>query len=677
MSNTSYKAVIKKGSYTAKGFGPGLDLETALIDFMLSKGLATNPSGDSCTLVCCGGSGGGGGFTNLSWSRTDTTVTVISDTGSDAVLPFATETQAGVMTADDKIKLDSLGATTGTPNELAFFDGSGTLNSYGQSYTDGNTMFLRVPNSVRTSARSPYNSDAPLFLRHVGNGNLDIRFGYEGIDIFKEVIAPTFSRNSAGFIFQQTYTSAGTTVRTPLVGDFLSFMGSRITKNSLSPFDPYYDGSSQYIFSLEVSSINGGTHEVGTTLKLYTRKNTDPINTTMGGNAFLIGDENGDITLPYYPFGRDDAGSPTNILSTDTNGKIISNPVTIFAQKALNEIITGAWTFNQNVTIPLTPINPTDAVSKSYVDSLSFGLVKHYVNLATTANITLSGEQTIDGVLTSASRVLVHNQTLQQNNGVYLTAAGAWTRVTDVNDASKTNHALVIVISGSANASTFWTTAADIVTIGTDNQIWVDVNPPFNLIAGTGCVLTGNILDVQGTSGRIVANANSLDLIPTAVTIGSYGTSNLIPTFTVDTYGRLTAAGSIAVSISNNTLNQLSDVNIVAPTNGQVLTYDIGTSMWINTTISTAAQEGFINGFVGATIDLDANVGNVKDYNGNNIAVTLSAILYKNEFYRNGVRQRLTGTLTTRGYTLNLGTNSVTFNPALVSTDEIYIQIRN
>lgn len=49
-----------------------------------------------------------GGATNLTFSRDGTTVTVESSTGTDAVLPAATTSLAGVMSAADKSKLDGI-----------------------------------------------------------------------------------------------------------------------------------------------------------------------------------------------------------------------------------------------------------------------------------------------------------------------------------------------------------------------------------------------------------------------------------------------------------------------------------------------------------------------------------------------------------------------------------------
>ena len=56
--------------------------------------------------------------TNLTTSTSATTLTVNSDTGTDAILPAATTSVAGVMTATDKTKLDGIasGATANSPD---------------------------------------------------------------------------------------------------------------------------------------------------------------------------------------------------------------------------------------------------------------------------------------------------------------------------------------------------------------------------------------------------------------------------------------------------------------------------------------------------------------------------------------------------------------------------------
>src|SRR6202008_4842800 len=95
------------------------------------------------------------------------------------------------------------------------------------------------------------------------------------------------------------------------------------------------------------------------------------------------------------------------------------------------------------------PTTGTDAANKQYVDGVAAGArdPKDAVRAATTANITLSAPQTIDGVaLIAGDRVLVKDQTTGQNNGIYIVQTGAWTRATDADtDAEVTNGMLVPV----------------------------------------------------------------------------------------------------------------------------------------------------------------------------------------------------------------------------------------
>lgn len=111
------------------------------------------------------------------------------------------------------------------------------------------------------------------------------------------------------------------------------------------------------------------------------------------------------------------------------------------------------------------------------IDGLSAALaIKAPVRVATTANITLSGEQTIDGIaVVENNRVLVKNQTNTVNNGIYICETTAWTRAKDF-DGSRDAIAgtLVHVRVGTIFANSIWrlTTSSDPVVFGTDNITW-------------------------------------------------------------------------------------------------------------------------------------------------------------------------------------------------------------
>lgn len=111
---------------------------------------------------------------------------------------------------------------------------------------------------------------------------------------------------------------------------------------------------------------------------------------------------------------------------------------------------------------------------------------KDEVDVATTANIVLSGEQTIDGVLTSASRVLVKNQTLGATNGIYVTAAGAWSRSTDADTSAEvTSGMTTLVLSGTVNANIIYSLVTpDPITLGTTSLTFQGVASSFPAFTG-------------------------------------------------------------------------------------------------------------------------------------------------------------------------------------------------
>ena len=157
------------------------------------------------------------------------------------------------------------------------------------------------------------------------------------------------------------------------------------------------------------------------------------------------------------------------------------------------------------LTLAADPANPLEAATRAYVDSVAQGLdAKDSVLNASTANLTLSGEQTIDGVLTSASRILVKNQTLPRDNGIYVTAAGGWARSVDANTWDELVSAFVFVETGTANADSGWVCTANAGgTLGTTDVTWVQFSQAGSYTAdGLGIELVGSEfqLELDGTT---------------------------------------------------------------------------------------------------------------------------------------------------------------------------------
>jgi len=161
-------------------------------------------------------------------------------------------------------------------------------------------------------------------------------------------------------------------------------------------------------------------------------------------------------------------------------------------------------------TVANAPSGATDIANKLYVDTVAQGLdAKASCVAATTADITLSGAQTIDGVsVVAGNRVLVKNQTLSQNNGIYLCASGSWTRTTDANTWDALTSAFTFIEQGTTNADCgFVCTANAGGTLGTTALPWSQFSGAGTFTAGTGLTLTGSVFSL--TSPVAVANGGT------------------------------------------------------------------------------------------------------------------------------------------------------------------------
>lgn len=133
------------------------------------------------------------------------------------------------------------------------------------------------------------------------------------------------------------------------------------------------------------------------------------------------------------------------------------------------------------------------------------------VRVATTANITLSGIQTVDGILlVDGDRVLVKDQTDGTQNGVWIVHSGAWTRATDMDATGELVHGtFVAVLEGTEHQGQSWIVTTDgTIILGTTATTWELYQGSLTISAGDGLVRVGNTFNVgAGTGITVTADA--------------------------------------------------------------------------------------------------------------------------------------------------------------------------
>ena len=153
--------------------------------------------------------------------------------------------------------------------------------------------------------------------------------------------------------------------------------------------------------------------------------------------------------------------------------------------------------------------------TREYVDtSVSEAIAKmdfkHSVLVATTANIVLSGIQTVDGeLLPVGARVLVKDQAQAKDNGIYvIPAAGAWKRSLDADTSGEVTPGLLVSVEkGTVSGDSVWQLVTDApIVLGNTALV-------FEMVAGRTGVTAGTFRSVTVDKyGRVIAGTtpNSL-----------------------------------------------------------------------------------------------------------------------------------------------------------------------
>lgn len=140
--------------------------------------------------------------------------------------------------------------------------------------------------------------------------------------------------------------------------------------------------------------------------------------------------------------------------------------------------------------------------------------------LASTANLDLTGHETIDGFLTTTDmRVLVKDQTNKAQNGIYLAKSTAWVRATDADAWDELVSAFVFITTGFQNGSCGYVSLSQAGgTLGSTDIEWAQISAAGQITAGAGLDKTGSTLFV-GEGNGIDVGTDTISVDPDGPTI--------------------------------------------------------------------------------------------------------------------------------------------------------------
>lgn len=341
--------------------------------------------------------------------------------------------------------------------------------------------------------------------------------------------------------------------------------------------------------------------------------NTGDQTITLTGDVTGSGTSSFATTLATVNGNTGSFGSGSQISTFTVNAKGLITAAGVASVTSLGTQVADINMGSHKITNLNDPTANTDAATKQYADNIASGLdPKQSCRLATTANITLSGEQTIDSVAAvTGDRVLVKNQSTGSENGIYVVDTSSWTRATDFDGTPSnevTSGAYTFVTEGTSQATTGWVLSTpDPITVGTTALTFVQFTSGSTYTAGTGITLTGNSFSVNqgftptwtgahtfsssvlmtGSSPALTVNgtgtAPRFQINNTGVrmgyVVGCLSTNDYINGTVPGDVGLAAAAGALVFSVNDGgsfaaKISSAGNVTINTPSSGISLTVD-------------------------------------------------------------------------------------------------------